>query len=96
MAYCVISAVADPVKLSAQPGCVVHAEWAPCHRNGEPASTVVLHTDDVNGRDRVVSLWARRTHRQRPLVIHHGDLGSQEAGSTPRKATTGCAGATRK
>ena len=72
MAQCVISAVADTddpdVPIVA--ACVVHAHWAPCPHWGEPAIPVPLHGlgDD---RDELLRTWWVRTHRQRPLVLHH-------------------------
>jgi hypothetical protein len=86
VAHCVISRVRDANDptgrlLEALMGgpmtaCVVHAHHHPCPRDGQPADPAPLHTDDRHGRVPAVALWATRTDRQRPLVIHQGNLGS--------------------
>lgn len=76
MSHCVVSLVLDgdrPAPVM-RPRCVVHASWAPCDLNGETASTVALHGDPIPSRDEAIAGWAKRTHRQRPYVLHNGSL----------------------
>lgn len=77
MAHCVISAVMDtddPV-LPISGACVVHTHYVPCPLNGQPASPVALHAADGEpSRAEAVASWERKTHRQRPLVLHRGSL----------------------
>lgn len=68
-AHCVISAV-NGFDLA----CMVHTHYAPCPRDGEPANPGVMHTDAVPFRDAAVFMWKLRTHGQRTLVIHVGDI----------------------
>lgn len=78
MAHCVISAVYDTDIDQMMPACMVHsAGLAPCPHDGEPASTVPLHSHDQPSRREAVQFWELRTHRQRPLILHHGSLGSE-------------------
>jgi hypothetical protein len=69
MAHCVISVILDadygPVL-----GCVVHATYAPCYHDGEPASPVPLHVFNHHDRDAALRVWQLLTHGQRPLIIH--------------------------
>jgi hypothetical protein len=86
MAHCVISRIHGtdgplPWLVEVMTGgpvtvCVVHAHHHPCPRDGQPADPSPLHTDDHHGRVPAVALWATRTDRQRPLVIHQGNLAS--------------------
>lgn len=71
-----ISAVvdADDSLLPVSGACVVHAHWAPCPHNGEPASGVALHSATVPDRNEALTSWVRKTHFQRPLVLHRGSL----------------------
>jgi hypothetical protein len=77
MAHCVISAVYDTDTDQMMPACVVHAAFAPCPLDGEPANTAPVHSDDVRGRQETVRFWELRTHRQRTLVLHYGSLGDE-------------------
>lgn len=52
--------------------CVVHASYAPCLHNGEPAASLALHADARPSRVAVVMEWWRRTLGQRTLIIHYG------------------------
>lgn len=78
MAHCVISAVFDTDGETVVPACIVHTYYAPCPRNGEPASAKPLHGDDRLGEQQAVEFWARQTDRQRPLVVHHGSIGDDD------------------
>lgn len=75
MAHCVISAVFDTDGEALVPACIVHAYYAPCPRDGKPASPTPLHGDDRLGERQAVEFWERQTDRQRPLVVHHGSMG---------------------
>lgn len=78
MAHCVISAVmnTDNPAHPVLPACVVHASWAPCWSNGEPASPTALHSADHDpDREAVITRWRRKVHEQRPMWLHHGSLG---------------------
>ena len=72
MAHCVISAVVDTDDGNALvPACVVHATFAPCPHDGEPACPAPLHFLPATGtRDDALRMWRLRTRGQRPLVIH--------------------------
>ncbi len=97
MAHCVISRIVDTgddhyARLLTALGeavtvCMVHAHYEPCPAGGQPASPVPLHTDLRHGRVPAVAEWVTRTARQRPLVIHQGNLGSaapaHETGGPP-------------
>lgn len=72
-AHCVLS-LANAGDVAGEIVCMVHTHVAPCPRNGEPASPSVIHTAPVPSRDRAVTAWELRTHRQRTLVIHVGEL----------------------
>lgn len=74
MAKCVISSIVDTDLDRVVPACVVHAAYAPCPYNGQPACRTPLHTDDHLSRDAAVEFWELRTGRQRPLVLHRGRL----------------------
>ena len=69
MAHCVISVILD-ADLGPVPGCVVHAVYAPCDRDGQPACPVPLHAFGHDDRDAALRMWRIRTHQQRPLIIH--------------------------
>jgi len=69
-AHCVISIING-----ADPACMVHTHYAPCPRDGEPASASVVHTDTVPTRETAVAAWRLRTGGQRTLVVHAGRLG---------------------
>lgn len=69
-AHCVISLINGT-----DPACMVHTHYAPCPRDGEPASPGVVHTDPHPTRDEAVAHWRARTAGQRTLVIHTGRLG---------------------
>jgi hypothetical protein len=70
VAHCVISRIVDTDAGNAiVPGCAVHAAFAPCMHDGEPASPVPLHTFDGD-RDEAIRMWRLKTHRQRPLIVH--------------------------
>lgn len=74
MARCVISSMMD-TDLPGSPlvaACVVHASYAPCMHNGEPAAAGWLHTWAHPSRTEVVVFWWRRTLGQRTLVMHFG------------------------
>lgn len=72
MAHCVISAIADAdVGYALVPACIVHASPAPCLHDGEPANPAPLHALNCSDRQDAIGMWQIRTHRQRPLVIHH-------------------------
>jgi hypothetical protein len=72
MAECVISAIVDTDYGGALvPACVVHAAWAPCPHDGEPACPAPLHHFPGNGtREEALRRWRLRTRGQRPLIIH--------------------------
>lgn len=77
MASCVLSTVVDTDNNDATVvACMVHTHYAPCPFNGQPASPIALHSDDVRdgGRLAAVAFWRIRTNGQRPLVLHHGSL----------------------
>jgi hypothetical protein len=69
VAHCVISIVLDADE-GAVPGCVVHAAYAPCMHDGEPASPVPLHAFGHQDREAAIRMWRIRTRGQRPLIIH--------------------------
>jgi len=54
--------------------CAVHDHPNPCPRNGQPAAPGPVHDDDRWGRLTAITTWIYRTARQRPLVIHEGNL----------------------
>src|ERR1700755_2739447 len=64
--------------------CMVHTHYAPCPRNGEPASTGALHAEDINGPAEAVRFWWLRTRGQRTLLLHHGTFGDD------RELSAGC------
>jgi hypothetical protein len=81
-AHCVI-AVLD----GDEPACTVHTHYAPCPRNGEPASALPMHTDSFNPREEVLAFWREVTDEQRTLVIHEGcfdDYRPHEVGEDDR------------
>jgi hypothetical protein len=84
VAHCVISQIIDTDGDGVVLACVVHAHGAPCPLNGQPASRGALHTDDRSGRDAVIQGWALRTHRQRTLVIHRGEMRPSKQHATGR------------
>jgi hypothetical protein len=69
VAHCVISVILD-ADLGPVPGCVVHAAYAPCMHDGDPACQVPLHAFNHNDREAALRMWRIRTHQQRPLIIH--------------------------
>lgn len=77
MAECVISSIVDTDIGRTVPACVVHAAYAPCRHNGEPACSTPLHADTYRGREDAIQFWDRRTRGQRVLVLHHGDIGDE-------------------
>lgn len=68
-ARCVISIVNG-----ADPACMVHTHYAPCPRNGEPASASVVHSYPHPSREAAIGCWRLRTLGQRTLVLHVGDM----------------------
>jgi len=78
MAHCVVSAIYDTDVDALVPACVVHAHYAPCPRNGAPASGTPLHSDDHAGEEAAVAYWTQVTGRQRPFVVHHGSIADPE------------------
>ena len=73
----------DQPEMSTDMACMVHCHYAPCPRNGEPATMTALHADTRPGRDEVVLFWWRRTLGQRTIVLHQGtfaDAHKQSAG----------------
>lgn len=74
MAECVVSSILDTDLDRVVPACVVHAAYAPCPLNGQPACRTPLHTDDRANREDAISFWVQRTRRQRALVVHRGRL----------------------
>lgn len=76
-AHCVLSAVND-----GEVACMVHTHYAPCPRNGEPANPGVVHTHALPSREEAIEHWRRRTHGQRTVVIHVGEMaaGSHDIG----------------
>jgi hypothetical protein len=72
MAHCVISPIVDADDMVVAEACMVHAHWAPCPRDGEPAAPLSLHALGTTREDALNS-WQIRTDRQRPLVIHRDD-----------------------
>jgi hypothetical protein len=74
MAKCVISSIVDTDHGRVVPACMVHAAYAPCHHNGEPACSTPLHADTHLGCTPVFELWMQRTRGQRRLVLHNGRL----------------------
>jgi hypothetical protein len=77
VADCVISSILDTDLNRMVPACIVHASYAPCHRNGEPACATPLHTYPQPSRDAAVAFWQHRTHEQRALVIHRDTPGAE-------------------
>ena len=73
MAHCVISVILD-TDLGPVPGCVVHAVYSPCDRDGQPACQVPLHAFGHADREAALRMWRIRTHQQRPLIIHDQQL----------------------
>lgn len=73
MAYCIHSLINEPFP-DAAIACMVHAVVWPCPRDGEPASPVPLHADTTPSREATVKMWEIRVARQRPLIIHRGDV----------------------
>lgn len=73
MAACVISLISDADTGGSFPACMVHARDYPCPLDGEPASPVPVHAW-AETRDDAIGMWAERTDRQRPLVIHSRSL----------------------
>jgi hypothetical protein len=75
-AHCVILRLAGGM-----PVCHVHEHpvdpGQPCPGNGQPADGTAVHDCDRWGRVRAAADWATATDRQRPLVIHRGDLRSE-------------------
>ena len=69
MAHCVISIVLDADE-GAVPGCMVHAAYAPCMHDGEPACPVPLHAFGHQDREAAIRMWRIRTRGQRPVIIH--------------------------
>jgi hypothetical protein len=75
MARCVISAIVDTDDGNAlRAACMVHVTIAPCWKDGEAPSPLPIHADLRCSRADVIRAWEIRTHRQRPLVIHNGDM----------------------
>lgn len=75
MAYCILSMIVDTDNRDAYVlACMVHTEYAPCSRDGEPASPIPLHAWTERDPDSSVAMWALRTGQQRPLLIHNGDV----------------------
>ena len=69
MAHCVISVILDSNE-GLVPGCVVHAVYAPCDSDGEPACPAPLHMFNHQDREAAITAWRIRTHGQRLLIIH--------------------------
>jgi hypothetical protein len=93
MAHCVISAVIDTDdagSLFPEPACVVHAHWAPCPLDGDPASPLPLHALPGTTRATATRMWQVRTHRQRPLVIHRVDGRRAEEHDSGDSTTCAC------
>lgn len=83
MAHCVISAVFDTDAGQMMPACLVHSGgWAPCPHDGQPASSIPLHSHDRPSRRAAVRFWESRTHGQRTLVLHHGWFGDEREHAT--------------
>ena len=51
---------------------MVHARYAPCPRNGEPASAAPIHVDEVPSRVDAIENARQRVGGQRPIVAHIG------------------------
>lgn len=82
MAHCVIVGVVDTGPLRdlrpdgdpfAAPACAVHASYAPCQHDGEPAVAVAIHVPPGFSREVGLHMWQVKTHKQRPLVLHNDD-----------------------
>jgi hypothetical protein len=75
MAHCVIGRILDTDVMQVVVACRVHCWHAPGPMNGEPASTTPIEAidGDPGGRERALNAWRLNTHRQRPLLLHHGD-----------------------
>ena len=69
MAHCVISMILDADE-GLVPGCVVHAVYAPCDRDGQPACQIPLHAFNHDDREASLRMWRIRTDGQRPLIVH--------------------------
>jgi hypothetical protein len=69
VAHCVISLILDADE-GLVPGCVVHAAYAPCTHDGDPACQVPLHAFNHADREAAIRMWRTRTHQQRPLIVH--------------------------
>lgn len=75
MAYCILSMIVDTDNHDAYVlACVVHTEYAPCSHDGEPASPIALQAWTERDPDGTVAMWELRTGKQRPLLIHNGDV----------------------
>lgn len=72
-AHCVLS-FANGGQVAGEVVCMVHTHVAPCPRDGEAANPGAIHTDGIPSRDAAVAAWRLRTHGQRTLVVHVGDL----------------------
>lgn len=79
MARCVTSMVVDTHPLWGDgigdvfvAACMVHVHFAPCPLDGEPATSIPVHAWTDQTRAETLTMWDKRTHRQRPLVIHNG------------------------
>jgi hypothetical protein len=70
----VVSTIVDTDNDAFAVACMVHLSYAPCPHDGEPANELPLHVDTTDERAAVVEAWTIRTHRQRPLLIHQGDM----------------------
>jgi hypothetical protein len=68
VAHCVISLILDADE-GLVSGCVVHAAYAPCMHDGDPACQVPLHGFNHEDRDAALRMWRIRIHQQRPLIV---------------------------
>jgi hypothetical protein len=74
MAVCVMGRILDTdvEPMAVVVACRVHCHYAPCPKNGEPASTTPIDSVDGDGRERALHAWDLNTKRQRPLLLHRG------------------------
>jgi hypothetical protein len=75
MAHCVVSEIYDTDDETFVPACMVHTHNAPCPRDGQPANPNPIHIGDQPSRVEALAMWHQRTGKQRPLVLHRGNIG---------------------